>query len=272
MNNTLKTTIFWILALFITLSAAFYQRLTGPTHPQRLELKTNTNTYKLKLVRSHGGDDDCPVNYNIPDSTITCKISFRRFPTNDDWQIINLRRENSQLVGKLPHQDPAGKIEYKVSFFKNNKPINNPEEYHVVVRFKGGVPNSILIPHVLLMFIAMLLSNFVGILAFSNDKRMIFYTKLTFIVILIGGMIFGPLMQLYAFGELWTGFPKGMDLTDNKTLIAFVFWIIAVIKNRKQQKPFWIILASVIMLMVYLIPHSMFGSELNYESGNIISN
>jgi len=272
MNNTLRMSIFWVIALFITLSAAVYQRLTGPTHPKRVELKTPMDNYKLKLIRSHGGNKNCPLLFEIADSSITCKVEYKRFNTKDNWTVINLTRNGSVLKGELPHQPPAGKIEYKVTFFKDNNPINNPNEFHTIVRFKGGVPNIILIPHIILMFIAMLLSNLVGILALAKDKKMKFYTNLTFIIILIGGMIFGPLMQLYAFGELWTGFPKGMDLTDNKTLIAFVFWIIAVIKNRKKQKPIWIILASVIMLMVYLIPHSMFGSELNYESGNIISN
>ena len=117
----------------------------------------------------------------------------------------------------------------------------------------------------------MLLSNLVGILAIAKHKKMAFYTNLTFIVLLVGGMIYGPLMQLYAFGELWTGFPKGMDLTDNKTLIAFIFWIIAVVMNRKQQRPVWIIVASIVMLAIYLIPHSALGSELNYESGTVIT-
>ncbi len=100
---------------------------------------------------------------------------------------------------------------------------------------------------------------------------MVFYTNLTLIILLVGGMIFGPLMQLYAFGELWTGFPKGMDLTDNKTLIAVVFWVIAFIANRKKQRPIWIIIASIVMLMIYLIPHSMFGSEFNYDAGKVVT-
>ncbi len=50
-------------------------------------------------------------------------------------------------------------------------------------------------------------------------------------------MILGPIVQKYAFGELWTGIPFGWDLTDNKTLIAFLFWILAVIMNRKKERP-----------------------------------
>jgi hypothetical protein len=264
-------TLFWLLAIIITLSAAVYQRITGPTHPKKVELNINNSTYNLKLTRSHGGDNDCPVIFVIPDTAISATVTYKRFPTNDNWKTVNLTRKNDTLQAFLPHQPPAGKIEYKVSFYKNNKLINTPDNFHVVVRFKGGVPGFIIIPHVILMFIAMLISNLAGILAVAKHKKMVFYTNLTLTLLLIGGMIFGPLMQLYAFGELWTGFPKGMDLTDNKTLIAVIFWIIAFFANRKKQRPVWIIIASIVMLMIYLIPHSMFGSEFNYEAGKVVT-
>jgi hypothetical protein len=79
-------------------------------------------------------------------------------------------------------------------------------------------------------------------------------------------MIFGPIMQKYAFGAFWTGVPFGIDLTDNKTLIAVIGWLIALIALRKTIHPKrWIIFASVLMFVVYLIPHSVLGSELNYK-------
>ena len=84
-----------------------------------------------------------------------------------------------------------------------------------------------------------------------------------------GGMILGPIVQKYAFGELWTGIPFGWDLTDNKTLIAVAAWILAVIMNRKREKPGYTIAAAVILLLVYSIPHSLFGSELDYVSGTV---
>ena len=49
-------------------------------------------------------------------------------------------------------------------------------------------------------------------------------------------MILGPLTQYYAFGALWTGFPFGIDLTDNKTLIALIGWIIAAFMLKRFEK------------------------------------
>ena len=81
-----------------------------------------------------------------------------------------------------------------------------------------------------------------------------------------GGMILGPVVQNFAFGELWTSVPFSWDLTDNKTLVAFTFWIIAVAGNWIKDRPYLSILAAIILLLVYSIPHSMFGSELDYST------
>ena len=78
-------------------------------------------------------------------------------------------------------------------------------------------------------------------------------------------------MQKYAFGKFWTGFPLGFDLTDNKTLIALVVWLIALLGNLKKERPSLALGAAIVMLVVYAIPHSLFGSELDYSSGNVVT-
>ena len=82
----------------------------------------------------------------------------------------------------------------------------------------------------------MLLSNLTAIFALAGYKSYRFYTGLTLILFILGGMIMGTIVQKFAFNEFWTGFPNGRDLTDNKSLIAFIAWIIAWIGNRKNQE------------------------------------
>jgi hypothetical protein len=96
-----------------------------------------------------------------------------------------------------------------------------------------------------------------------------FYAGLTLIMFLLGGMIMGPVVQKFAFGEYWTGFPTGKDLTDNKALIAFIAWIIAWMGNRKKERKYLVIIAAIIVLAISYIPHSARGSELDYNSGKI---
>ncbi|MEI6614889.1 MAG: hypothetical protein WCL37_08320, partial [Chrysiogenales bacterium] len=82
-----------------------------------------------------------------------------------------------------------------------------------------------------------------------------------------GGLILGPLVQKYAFGAFWTGFPLGHDLTDSKTLLAVMVWLGAFFLRKKSR--WWTLLATVLMIVIYLIPHSLLGSELNYQTGKV---
>lgn len=134
------------------------------------------------------------------------------------------------------------------------------------MRFKGAVPDYILFPHIILMFLAMLFSSRTGLEVIFRGKKTYLYTILTLAALIPGGLILGPTIQKFAFGQFWTGWPVTNDLTDNKTLIAFIFWIIAFIvqwRNPKQNK--WALIASIALLIVYMIPHSVMGSEIDYR-------
>ena len=165
---------------------------------------------------------------------------------------------------------PAAKIEYYLELSYPGGTKTLLKENPVVLRFKGAVPSPVLTPHILIMFAAMLLSTVAGLFALAGIPSFRLLGVWTLILLTAGGMILGPLVQKYAFGSFWTGVPFGWDLTDNKTLIAFLFWILAVIMNRKNRRPAYIVLASVILLIVYSVPHSLFGSEMDYSTGNII--
>ncbi|MCG8411257.1 MAG: hypothetical protein MI739_08235 [Bacteroidales bacterium] len=264
----MKKVLFWILAIVITLASAYYQRKTGPTHPKEMNEKMSQQEIKFKLPRSGVSSEDCIVKIPINNSNISGEIFYKRFPSNDDFERIELSFDNSVLYGALPKQAPAGKLEYFVRL-KNNQTTTNTE--HVIIRFKGEVPAWALIPHIIFMFIAMLISNLAGLFVLGKDTKSLFYAKLALFLLVLGGLIFGPIVQHYAFGQAWTGVPMGWDLTDNKTLIAVIFWAIAVWANRKKPRTQYILIASIVLFLIYIIPHSLFGSELDYSTGKVVT-
>lgn len=266
----MKKVLLWVLAVVITLVAVVYQRMTGPTYDKKTEIKIDGKEYTFKLIRSHVTEKDCPVTLEVPDQGITGTLVYRRYPTSDEWTKTEMSRNGNALTAMLPHLPMAGKYEYKVVLQKNGNEYLLNEGNPVVVRFKGAVPGAILIVHIFLMFFAMLLGNLAGILALFKEARYRFYTGMTTIFLFIGGLIMGPMVQYYAFGEAWAGVPFAWDLTDNKTLIAFIFWLLAWFMNRKKEKPVYTIIAAVVTLLVYSVPHSMFGSQLDPNSGKII--
>ena len=152
---------------------------------------------------------------------------------------------------------------------KGDTSISLTEENPVIIRFRGDVPAYVFIPHVIIIFLALLFSSRAGFEALrsqGNPRKLAIWT---IIFLILGGMIMGPIMQKFAFGAFWTGFPFGGDLTDNKTMVALIGWIIALIAGRKSKSPrSWYLGAAVLLLIVFLIPHSLLGSELDYSKAD----
>jgi hypothetical protein len=269
----MNKSIYWMLACVITIGAAYYQRKTGPTYPKASEVTVNNQVFKLKLIRSIGLDRDPEVRLAITDTTARAKLYYRRYPTKEEYQVVDFKYKETKrfqgLYATVPQQPEAGKLQYYFEITDSKGTTAYLKDTPIVVRFKGGVPAFIMIPHILMMFIAMMFSTLAGLMAIGKQPQFRKYTNWTLILFSAGGLILGPVVQLYAFGDLWTGIPFGWDLTDNKTLIAFIFWLLAVIMNWKKERPLYTVLAAIVLLLVYSIPHSMFGSELNYDSGTV---
>ena len=262
-----KPVVLWILAVVITLAAAAYQRITGPTYPVKGKTVFQGSVIHYKLHRSHGGAGNQPVALTVPDTSIHAILHYRRYPTNESWTSEPMRREGEKLLGELPHQPPAGKMEYFITLQKGAESIHLPAKRSVVTRFKGAVPGPVLGIHIFLMFLAMLFSTRSGLQALFEPKSPFKLALWTFILLTLGGMIMGPIVQKYAFGAFWTGAPFGWDLTDNKTLIAWAVWLIALLRARHgREGRTWVVGASLVTLAVFLIPHSLLGSELKYTN------
>ncbi len=260
----LKALFLWVFSIIFTMGIAYYQRTTGPTYPLKKSVVINDIKIKCKLPRAYGGEGDAEIKVLVSDTAIKGFLKFKRFKSFDEWSEIPMDREGDHLIAKIPHQPPAGKVSYELYFIDKNVKYTLTET-PVIIRFRGDVPAWVLIPHIIFMFGAMLFSTRTGLEALTKGKNTFKFTFITVIALFIGGSILGPVVQKYAFGAYWTGWPFGHDLTDNKTAVALIFWIIALIVMwRKKDNRFWAIFAAFMLLVVYLIPHSVLGSEIDY--------
>ena len=175
----MKKALLWILALILTLSAAVYQRLTGPTYPMRVKTEIAGATVSAKLPRTHESTGDCEIRIRVQNTDIGGLIVYKRHPTDDPWSEISMTREGEDLVGSLPAQPPAGKLEYRVTLESGGETDVLSGEEPVIIRFKGAVPIWILLPHVLIMFLAMLFSTRAGLEALrptGNPRTLAIWT------------------------------------------------------------------------------------------------
>jgi len=265
----MKMTLYVIISLIIVLFTSYYQRVTGPTYEKHISVRLNDTDYQFKLKRSQEIGEPCLLKLTIADTTVRAIVNYKRYPTSDRFEAQAFYRQGDELVAELPEQPAAGKVQYFITFFNGRKDIFMAQTGPVVIRFKGAVPAGILITHIFFIFMGMWFSNLTAVLAIAKHEKQKIYAILTLAALFIGGMIFGPLVQKYAFDAFWTGVPFGWDLTDNKTLIAVLAWLVAVVGNLKKERRSLYIMAGIITVAVFVIPHSVMGSEFNYQQGEV---
>lgn len=256
----MKKSVYWLLAIVITLVLSIYQRMTGPTYPKRITVELKGESYKIKLPRSGVQHDEMVTLKGIP-SDVSSQIHYRRYPSADEYTTADFVWEDSAWQAVLPVQPVAGKLQYYITVDGKDYAADEP----IVIRFRNDVPASILVPHILLMFAAMLFAVYTFLLVVTRRKYSLLL-KITIGTLFVGGFILGPLVQHAAFGPWWAGFPYGTDLTDNKTLISFLFFIVALATLRWKYNKWVVVLAVLVMIVIFSIPHSTYGSEYDYTT------
>ncbi|MGE5480895.1 MAG: hypothetical protein ACM3U1_10785 [Chloroflexota bacterium] len=260
-----KSLYIWIAAFILTIFFAAWQRMTGPTYPARGSVRIAGEEIKYKLPRSHEVNSNQIITVEVPDKTIWGELAYKRYPSHDEWTRTPMARQGDELKGELPAQPAAGKIMYNIDLKAPSGEIKAVSDEPIITRFKGVVPWWVLIPHILIMFVAMLWSTRAGLGAFFRDDKLFMHAVITAVLLFIGGVVLGPIVQKYAFDAYWTGWPVGNDLTDNKTALSIIMWIVAAVQLKKHpERKRWAVIAAIVLVAVYLIPHSVLGSEIDY--------
>jgi hypothetical protein len=283
----------WILAFLAMAFAGRHQRHSGPTYPLSGEYELAGELHPYQLIRSGETDEGALVELDSWGSELGAELHWRRYPTRDEYQTLPMQpwgREDgsSALAARLPVQPPAGKLEYFVTVRSGAEEARIPsasdknggQDVHrvegaeaadtIILRYKNPVPLPLLLAHVLMMFLSMMVGLRTAMAAIFEPRRLPRLTTVTLIGISIGGLVLGPCVQKIAFGAFWTGWPHGYDLTDNKTLIMALVWLGAFLVIRLRPRAVVghrvaVLVATAVMLAVYLIPHSLRGSELDYQ-------
>jgi hypothetical protein len=289
----------WLPAILLTLLALAYQRTVGPTRPVRGHVQVGATEVGYRFQRSYGEAGDYLVALDPKNPDLAGTLVYRRYKTQDAWTAVPMERNGSRLTAPVPHQPPAGKVAFAVFLHPVDKvplgartgivsapgdspdvmapagSIRVPSAGPVVVRFRGHVPIPILVPHIVMMFFGMLFSNRAGFEALQGGPRVRTLSLWALAFLVFGGLVLGPVVQWCSFGKAWTGVPFGWDLTDNKTLIAVVGWVLAILAcrrattgstgSRKLSPRLLTLGAALLTLVVFSIPHSVIGSELDYS-------
>jgi hypothetical protein len=253
----------WIAAVAATAAAGWWQWRTGPSNPYRARVSLGGAVVRVALPRSH--ETTSPAHIALPAvrGAALGTLSWRRFASDAPFTASPLRPDGEALVAALPAQPHGARVEYYVELTADAGSVRIPARppQTVVLRFHDPIPASLLVAHIAVMFLAMLLGVRAGLAALWETSGQLGLTLLALTALTVGGFALGPLVQKAGFGTYWTGVPFGWDLTDNKTLVAWIGWAAAAVAaQRRCRSARWVVaLAVVIMLAAFLVPHSAVG-------------
>lgn len=281
-NRLLTNALLWIASIVLTLGALTYQDKTGPTYPLEGDFQTAKGAVHFKFLRSEtiGTKLDIMLADPVP-AGVSGYVKYRRYKSADDWSTQPMapgefkftrrgRTDNVTGIGaQLPSlQERAGKYEFFVYINDGaGEAVSVTKDKPIYARYKADVPTGVLIVHILVIFVSMALAvRTVLEAAVGGAFKWMLWATIGSLV--LGAFVLGPIVQQYAFGVWWAGFPYGFDWTDNKVLVELAAWAIALYQNRgARRSPMWVYLAGLVTLIVYFIPHSVFGSEYDYRTG-----
>jgi len=242
----------WTCAVGLTVALSAWQRRSGPTYAVSGAIAIEGQSVRYRLERSFAGPGDAPVRIAAPG--LKGALSYRTAGSGGGWTTVEMALEGATLVAHLPHQPIAGKLEYKVLL---RGAAASEWLGPVTIRFRGDVPAAVLVPHLLAMFLGFLFAARAGLAAANGeDPRRFVLTAL--VLIGVGGLILGPVVQKIGLGDYWTGWPFGPDLTDNKTLVAWLFLLPPMFSKRR----YWAVIGAVVTFLVFAIPHSVLSGNV----------
>ena len=191
------------------------------------------------------------------------------------WEI-----EKGIYEARLPEFEKGTKINYRITASNVEgtkvRVPGDPEKFGVLT-YKGKASNLVVGAHILFMFGAfffMVMSFLaaIDILRGREDKRnAVRAARWVLASSFIGGWPLGFFLNYQTFGTLWEGFPFGYDVTDNKTQVIFILWLLSLLlawgsfigkgeeKDRLGRKAFAlsIVACFVLSLALFILPHSI---------------
>ena len=249
----------WALALVLALAGLFAQRLLSSKLPLAVLVDWEGRQVSAELARSHVGPGGQRLSIQGLDADWTGELIWR--PAGEgSFTRTALRNLGSLITGEIPAHPRGTQVEYRIEITTQRGLLRLPTRGTVITQFRGAAPLWVSLPHIVLLALGLLLAMRAGLEALALGEHAQGFASGSLLAFLGGGLILGPLMKHHAYGFLWAGPPQGLDSTDTKTLILLLAWLLPLLlRARGRRVRHWILLAALLSLAAFLIPHSSFG-------------
>lgn len=286
-------------AIVLTLALLYIARNTSRGRPEELSYKTDGVAFEYTTVPKVIVGDTANIAIEVSgDITEDAYVALRRAKPHhraplkklDDYMIVRMLpfdTADAVYYAEIPAGEKGGRTYYYFQVRQNRQVLAEwlPDGGPFVLKFFGEVPSTILVTHIILMFATVFCVVMAAIRAVPltrGEGRVHDMARCMFMAAVFaffGGYPFGWAMNWYAFGVVWEGVPFGTDATDNKTQLLFLYLVFVTLSSMgsltrgrlghdlfsKRTLGRLGIGALILMLLIYLIPHSIqFSPALTY--------
>jgi hypothetical protein len=272
-----------LAGILITLVIFVVARRISKNRPEEIEMTAGGVRITHTTVFEHVGPGQPEIVLNVePHTELDAGVIFRA-PREEAFDTVGMSEISDGVwSARLPAGRKGDRLEYGFSIPRVGEPGSGTaaqagQRDYYLIKYKGEVSVTVLVLHILCMFAAFffIIESMLGafaILTKGEDKEFtVAQTRWVLLFTFLGGVPLGFVLNSQRFGPIWEGFPFGTDITDNKTQLIIIFWIIITAISwksfvcRRTGRDIAgpgvfataVIIASVLSLVLYLVPHSL---------------
>lgn len=270
-----------VLGLIVTLGLLAAARRLSTNKPREIRVDSAGLVIIHRTVFEQVGPGEPAVGLTIrPAGDAEPFLLTSDAPHGDVDETPLVHIGNGMWEGRLPSRDKGEHLYYA---FRVDIPgrgtvrLPRDPDSLFLVKYKGEITEPILVLHIIFMLGAFffMVQSFWGALRIltGGEGKTVTVRLVRWVIFttFVGGWPIGFILNHQRFGTVWEGFPFGYDITDNKTQIIFLFWIITVLfvrgsflgrgesRDALGARGFaWAVIVSfVVSLALYMIPHSL---------------
>jgi hypothetical protein len=270
-----------IVGIILTLALLAVARRLSTNRPREIVVERGGRTIVHRTVFEQVGPGEPVVILEIePAEGAGAFLLHATSEDGDPAESPMVRNDGGIWEGRLPERRKGEWVHYAFrAALPGDDSVRIPIEpdSFFLLKYKGKITPVVLLLHVILMFGAFffMVQSFWGALALfrggGSKSSAVRFVRGVMITTFVGGWPIGFILNRQRFGPVWEGFPFGYDVTDNKTQIIFLFWVVTVLLVRGSffgageardtvgPRGFaWAVIASfIVSLALYMIPHSL---------------
>lgn len=270
-----------VVGIIVTILLLGVARRISTRRPRELAAELGDMRVEHVSVTEQVGSGCPAISLRIvPDETIESFILYTVVGEEGTRRVNMVHTGEGRWEAYLPVIEKGGRVLYALTIHGDEGGtvrLPGEEGSFLLVKYKGKVSPVVLTLHIIFMFGAFYfmiqsLWSAINILSTGKGKRSaVSNVRWVLVCTFIGGWPLGFILNYQAFGPIWEGFPFGYDITDNKTQLIFIFWLISLLLvwgsfiGKGEEKDLLgtrgfalaVLLSYIVSLFLFIVPHSL---------------